>query len=1060
MKRFSKLTLFYYVVLVFLFWCELSAETTLKIAIVDSADPVTQRKGLMPLLKDLGALFSDVTNELKAGKLELDKYDTLIIGSFATSDESIRETLRTNKKALQEFVNQGKTIVIFAQYCEDESIISWFSEPAFLTRSEVNYNNIHINLSSHILLNEPNRILPVEFGLPEKSKLPLVLNAVLECAGCEVIASRDANGQFPAIVVTGWGKGRVLVFAIPLDKFYVLGGENPKNLAHRMMENILHYCLMIKEEKATLLTPRTVKPPMGYPFAIEGTVYLDRNGNNQRDENEPPLPNIPVSDGQNIVFTDKNGYYFLTNATQEARFVFVSIPRDYVKSADKYYVLGGIREKRKFNFGLRKSPVKETEPFTFVHITDVHVNGAERSQYFAQELQKIDSLTSPPAFIVSTGDLVNDAQYIKQIKYYLQAMKTTSIPLFNVIGNHDRNKGSERIYNYLHYLGPDYYSFDYADTHIIVFNIITPTAIEEKWLKKDIELLGKNKRIMLFQHYFPKEEQLQELASLGVDYVFVGHWHTTRIQNYGDLRVYAIPPLYLGGIDISPSGFLEVKVDKPRIHTIYHYRIEKPFLSIASPGKTLPIYSRDFDIVVEAYDSTTPIRNLSYQIIDARNSQVVKEGVLQKVGPITWRTPEKEERLDIGKYLLKVSALKVNGETLTGSSEFEVLPVKKLLTRPRLSQEWTMFMGSPEHTGISEDKVNPPFVYQWSFSTGGWIDLASPIVAEGKVFISAKRLDESINPVIFAIDPSSGKLLWQKTLAMPVEHTLAYGDGKLIALCQDGTLLALNASTGETLWQQSLGNRYKRWIFSAPVVKNGVIYCGNSAWFSAIDLNSGTILWTNNDGYDWISSYASPVVANDYIITGAVWLGFNGKLSSLYAMSKTTGKRQWSLKSVGFHSSPAFFNNKVYCTDTRGILYEINYETGEVLWQQQLEGGWSTTTPVVKDKYLIAGSGQGTIYCFKLPQKEISWEFATLKSKFNMSPYQIDFKPLLSSPTISGDVVYIGSGDGNLYAIRISDGKVLWQHDFGVPVLSTPTISGNCLFVCTATGTIYCLTTQ
>ncbi|MCD6386026.1 PQQ-binding-like beta-propeller repeat protein [Candidatus Sumerlaeota bacterium] len=1061
MRCLPKWSLFYCVVFIFLLWYVVPADvTSLKIAIVDYTDSLTQRKGLALLLKDTNTQFTDITDELKAGKVDIDQYDTFIIGSFATSDETIRTALHSNKKALQEFVRQGKTIVIFAQSCEDESIIPWFPEPILLTRSEKNYNKIYINLSSHILLNEPNRILPVEFSPLKSGNLPLVLNAVLECAECEVIASRDANARFPAIVVTGWGKGRVLVIAIPLDKFYILGDEGLKNLARRMMENILHYCIMIKGEEATLRTPRTIKPSMGYSYTIEGVVYLDRNGNNQRDEDEPPLANIPVSDGQDIVFTDKKGRFLLPNATHQARFVFVCTPRNYIKSPGLYYLLGEVTEKREFHFGLRKSPVEENEPFTFLQITDVHVNGSKRAQYFERELQKIDSLSTTPAFIVSTGDLVNNAQYIKQIKYYLQATKTVNIPIFNVIGNHDRNKGKVRIYNYVHYCGPDYYSFDYANTHNIVFNIITPTTAEEKWLKKDIELLGKDKLIMFFQHYPPKEEQLRELASLGVDYMFVGHWHSTRFQSYGPLRLYAIPPLYLGGIDISPSGFLEVKVDNHRIYTTYHYRIDKPFLNISSPGANLPIYSRDFDIVVESYDSAVPISKVSYQIIDTRKSHLVREGVLQKVGAITWRTPEKETRLDVGKYLLKVSATNIIGKELIGSTEFDVLPIKKLPSRPRLGQDWTMFMGSPEHSGLSEDKIRPPLVYQWSFSTGGWVDLASPIVADGKVFIATKRLDDSTEPRIFALDSRSGEPLWQKTLDMPVEHTLAYADGKVVALCQDGTLIALDASTGETQWQQSLGSRYERWIFSAPVVKDGVVYCGNSAWFSAIDLNSGSVLWTNQDGYDWISSYASPAVANDNIITGAVWLSFNKKYGSLYAMSKKTGKRQWFLNAIGFHSSPAFFANKVFCTDTRGILYELNHENGNVLWRQPLESGWATTTPVIKGNYLIAGSGQGTIYCFKLPQKELCWELATTNSKFNMSPYQIDFQPLLSSPVISGDLVFIGSGSGSLYAIRISDGKVLWQHDFGVPVLSTPAISGNCLFTCTSTGTVFCLTMQ
>src|SRR5208283_2970857 len=74
-----------------------------------------------------------------------------------------------------------------------------------------------------------------------------------------------------------------------------------------------------------------------FKFKIQGTVYLDQNRNGVRDEGEKGIPGIGVSDGKEIVITDKDGKYELSNADSTAQMVFVSIPRDYQKTNQFYY---------------------------------------------------------------------------------------------------------------------------------------------------------------------------------------------------------------------------------------------------------------------------------------------------------------------------------------------------------------------------------------------------------------------------------------------------------------------------------------------------------------------------------------------------------------------------------------------------------------------------------------------------------------------------------------------------------------------------------------------------
>lgn len=51
-----------------------------------------------------------------------------------------------------------------------------------------------------------------------------------------------------------------------------------------------------------------------------------------------------------------------------------------------------------------------------------------------------------------------------------------------------------------------------------------------------------------------------------------------------------------------------------------------------------------------------------------------------------------------------------------------------------------------------------------------------------------------------------------------------------------------------------------------------------------------------------------------------------------------------------------------------------------------------------------------------------------------------------STPAVSGRTLYVGSGDGTLYALDATDGALLWKYDAGSPITSSPAV---------ANGTVY-----
>jgi outer membrane protein assembly factor BamB len=62
---------------------------------------------------------------------------------------------------------------------------------------------------------------------------------------------------------------------------------------------------------------------------------------------------------------------------------------------------------------------------------------------------------------------------------------------------------------------------------------------------------------------------------------------------------------------------------------------------------------------------------------------------------------------------------------------------------------------------------------------------------------------------------------------------------------------------------------------------------------------------------------------------------------------------------------------------------------------------------------------------------------------------------IVSSPAVAGGAVYIGSNDGNLYAVDAATGKLRWKFDAHGQVRSSPAVAGGAVYVVSLDGNLY-----
>jgi outer membrane protein assembly factor BamB len=112
----------------------------------------------------------------------------------------------------------------------------------------------------------------------------------------------------------------------------------------------------------------------------------------------------------------------------------------------------------------------------------------------------------------------------------------------------------------------------------------------------------------------------------------------------------------------------------------------------------------------------------------------------------------------------------------------------------------------------------------------------------------------------------------------------------------------------------------------------------------------------------------------------------------------------------------------------------------------------SSPTVVGGTVYLGSGAGDDKLYAFS----------ASGCGRATCSPLWTapTFGYINSAPAVSGGVIYVGTSDHHLYAFRATDGTLLWTGSMGGPIVSSPVVGavrdlGDVVFVGSTDGHLY-----
>jgi len=125
------------------------------------------------------------------------------------------------------------------------------------------------------------------------------------------------------------------------------------------------------------------------------------------------------------------------------------------------------------------------------------------------------------------------------------------------------------------------------------------------------------------------------------------------------------------------------------------------------------------------------------------------------------------------------------------------------------------------------------------------------------------------------------------------------------------------------------------------------------------------------------------------------------------------------------------------------------FENREILWEQEL-GTELRGEPAVYSGRLYTGSSKGELFALDISDGRVLWSYEADEKTGAAHQYY-------SAPAESGNRLYIGGAGSIVYCLDAVKGSLLWKHKVSDWVRSKPLVIGDVVYVATMDGHLYAL---
>ncbi|MCR9255133.1 MAG: PQQ-binding-like beta-propeller repeat protein [Alphaproteobacteria bacterium] len=261
----------------------------------------------------------------------------------------------------------------------------------------------------------------------------------------------------------------------------------------------------------------------------------------------------------------------------------------------------------------------------------------------------------------------------------------------------------------------------------------------------------------------------------------------------------------------------------------------------------------------------------------------------------------------------------------------------------------------------------------------------------------------------------------------------------------------------EVIWSTSIGggSDSSASLIAAPIVADGRVFVLNSeSELIALDQATGDELWE----VDLVpEDEDAPVGAGGVAYRGGRLFAATG-FAEVVALDAMSGDVLWrGNASAPVRSAPSVASGRVFAITVDNQLLALDEATGERLWAhagiQETAGLLGGSSPAVDNNVVVAPYTSGEVFALRIENGRVLWTDALIAVRRQDALSAL--AAIRGLPVIDGSLAFAVSHSGRMAAIDVRSGLRVWDREIGGT--QTPWVAGDWLFVLTDRAQIVAL---
>lgn len=325
----------------------------------------------------------------------------------------------------------------------------------------------------------------------------------------------------------------------------------------------------------------------------------------------------------------------------------------------------------------------------------------------------------------------------------------------------------------------------------------------------------------------------------------------------------------------------------------------------------------------------------------------------------------------------------------------------------------------------------------WDVDLGEGVDdyysRLRPVYAYGKLFAADRH------GVVQALDPESGKAIWEKNFATYNSDGffsaisrlwqsgvsakiggISASDRMVFIGTENGEVIALDESTGELVWQTNVPGE----VLAAPASDSGILVVNTGAGvLFGFDTRSGEQIWRHESDTPPLTlrGISAPIASNGGALLGTptgklqVNIIDSGVLAWETQVATPSGATELE-RIVDIDTSPVLFGGTVYTVAYNGTLAAIELRSGRIVWKREY-GAYRNLSVEGNRIYVVDNNSH--VYALDRRNGVELWSQNGLKGRS------------LTAAEPDGDNIVVGDNWGFLHWISKENGEIVSRLSLG-----------------------------